>query len=865
MDKTSVPSKQRLRVEIHGAVQGVGFRPFVYRLATDLALAGWVINDTRGVFIEVEGPQANLARFLERVPVEKPPRAIIYSLDSAWLDPVGYDGFEIRHSEEHGAKTVLVLPDIATCADCLAEVFDPDDRRYRYPFTNCTNCGPRFSIIQALPYDRPNTTMRRFIMCPDCQAEYENPLDRRFHAQPNACPVCGPRLALYARSPMDDEAPRRRGEGQSDNEAPRRRDEGRRTEDERVSLTEGESPLVISPWSLVAEGADALRAGQIVAVKGLGGFHLMTDARDAAAITRLRERKPRRDKPFALMARDLEQARTLCEISPQAEALLTSPEAPIVLLRRRPGAPVAEEVAPGNPTLGVMLPYTPLHHLLLRELDFPVVATSGNLTDEPICTDEREAIQRLGHIADLFLVHDRPIARHVDDSVTWVVQGEPRLLRRARGYAPLPVLVSRPLPTILGVGAHLKNTVALSVDRQVFISQHIGDLETPEAMAAFERVIADFLRLYEATPVAIAHDMHPDYLSTRWAQQVPDEGRRTKDKDAYPFVLRPSSFVTVPVQHHHAHLAACLAENGVEGPALGVTWDGTGYGTDGSVWGGEFLLGDAADFTRVAHLRPFRLPGGDAAIKEPRRVALALLWELYGEAVLDREDLAPVQAFRPPERRLLAQMLSRGLNAPLTTSAGRLFDAVAALVGLQQQVTFEGQAAMALEFAVDGEVQDAYPIVVKTTKPRAGGTKDEPAGPPNGGGPTTEAGIDPSSFVLRPPPFGGPAGSSLTLDWQPLVEAVLEDLQQGVKPGIIAARFHNALVDAILAVAQAVGEPRVALTGGCFQNRVLTERTARRLNDAGFQVLLQRQVPPNDGGISLGQVVVAAARLEREM
>jgi hydrogenase maturation protein HypF len=850
LGRTSVSSKQRLRVEIHGAVQGVGFRPFVYRLATDLALAGWVINDTRGVFIEVEGPQADLARFLERVPVEKPPRAIIHSLDSTWLKPVGYDGFEIRHSEEHGAKTVLVLPDIATCADCLAEVFDPDDRRYRYPFTNCTNCGPRFSIIQALPYDRPNTTMRRFIMCPDCQAEYENPLDRRFHAQPNACPVCGPRLALYARSPLADEAPRRRDKGRT-----RRSPEWGKTGDEQGSLAEDRFPLVVGPWSWVAEGddalrrtADALRNGQIVAVKGLGGFHLMTDARDAATITRLRERKPRRDKPFALMARDLEQARTLCEISPQAEALLTSPEAPIVLLQRRPGAPVAEEVALGNPTLGVMLPYTPLHHLLLRELDFAVVATSGNLTDEPICTDEREAIQRLGHIADLFLVHDRPIARHVDDSVTWVVQGEPRLLRRARGYAPLPVLISRPLPTILGVGAHLKNTVALSVDRQVFISQHIGDLETPEAMAAFERVIADFLRLYEATPVAIAHDMHPDYLSTRWAQEQ----------------RLPAPIPLIPVQHHHAHLAACLAENGVEGPALGVTWDGTGYGTDGSVWGGEFLLGDAADFTRVAHLRPFRLPGGDAAIKEPRRVALALLWELYGEAVLDREDLAPVRAFRPPERRLLAQMLSRGLNAPLTTSAGRLFDAVAALVGLQQQVTFEGQAAMALEFAVDGEVEDAYPIAIKTTKPHVGGTKDE-APHRRDEGPTTETGVDPSSLVLRPPPFGGPAGSSLTLDWQPLVEAILGDLQQGVKPGIIAARFHNGLADAILAVARAVGEPRVALSGGCFQNRLLTECAARRLNDAGFQVLLQRQVPPNDGGISLGQVVVAAAWLEREM
>jgi hydrogenase maturation protein HypF len=782
---------QGLRVEIHGAVQGVGFRPFVYRLATEHALSGWVINDTRGVFIEVEGPQAELNRFLERLPVEKPPRAIIHSLESAWLEPIGYEHFEIRHSDDQGAKTVLVLPDIATCADCLAEVLDPTDRRHHYPFTNCTNCGPRFTIIQALPYDRPNTTMRQFILCPECQAEYQDPLDRRFHAQPNACPVCGPRLELW--TPAGD------------------------------SLAEGDDAL--------HRTADALRAGQIAAVKGLGGFHLMADARNAEAIARLRERKPRRDKPFALMVRNLDQAKALCEIPPQAEELLCSAEAPIVLLRRRATAPVAENAAPGNPTLGVMLPYTPLHHLLLRELDFPVIATSGNLTDEPICTDEHEAIQRLGHIADLFLVHDRPIARHVDDSVAWVVSGEARLLRRARGYAPLPVRVPHPAPTILAVGAHLKNTVALSVDRQVFISQHIGDLETAEAMNAFERVIADFLRLYEATPIAIAHDMHPDYLATRWAQ----EGKLESG--------------LIAVQHHHAHLASCLAENEVEGSALGVTWDGTGYGTDGTVWGGEFLLGDAADFTRVAQLRPFRLPGGDAAIKEPRRVALATLWELYGDAILNREDLAPVKALRPAERRLLVQMLERGLNAPVTTSAGRLFDAVAALLDLHQGVTFEGQAAMALEFVADPAEEDAYPLPVTTTKGEGRTTEDEGQRP-----------IDrdhPPSFVIRP--------SSSILDWGPLVEAVLEDLQRAVKPGIIAGRFHNALVEAILAVAQAVGERRVALTGGCFQNRLLTERATRRLSEAGFEVLLHRQVPPNDGGISLGQVVVAAARLEREM
>jgi len=845
----STPDPRRLRIAIHGAVQGVGFRPYVYRLATELGLRGWVLNDTRGVFIEVEGPLPTLTRFLERLPAEKPPRAIIHTLDSTWLEPAGFERFEIRHSDETGAKTVLVLPDIATCADCLAEVLDPADRRYRYPFTNCTNCGPRFTIIQALPYDRPNTTMRRFTMCPHCQVEYDDPLDRRFHAQPNACPACGPQLALYAR-PSEPTADRR-------------------------PPTAGESegwPKDVDGWSLVTEGDDALqrtaqalRAGRIVAVKGLGGFHLMVDARNRAAIARLRERKPRRDKPFALMARDLEQVRTLCEVPPQAEAALTSPEAPILLLHRRPEAPVAENVAPGNPNLGVMLPYTPLHHLLLRELDFPVVATSGNLTDEPICTDEGEAMERLGHIAELFLVHDRPIARHADDSVAWVVEGELRLLRRARGYAPLPVRVSHELPTVLAVGAHLKNTIALSVGRDVFISQHIGDLETAEALAAFERVIADFLRLYEATPVAIAHDMHPDYLSTRWAQERVSDigywvvGSGECAESPLPNTQSPlpnTQYLSlIPVQHHHAHLAACLAENGVDGPALGVTWDGTGYGTDGTVWGGEFLLGDAAGFTRVAHLRPFRLPGGDAAVKEPRRVAFALLWELYGEEVLEREDLAPVRALRPAERRVLARMLARGLNAPLTTSAGRLFDAVTALLDLHQRVTFEGQAAMALEFAADPGVGEAYPVAIESQPmgSEVRSPKSEVETPPDLRSRTSDAG-EPSAVRGR--------RSAVVLDWQPLVEAVLEDLRRGTDRSIIAARFHNALVEAILAVAQRVGEERVALTGGCFQNRWLTERTAQRLREAGFRVLLHRQVPPNDGGISLGQVVVAAARLE---
>ncbi|MCX7668633.1 MAG: carbamoyltransferase HypF, partial [Anaerolineae bacterium] len=669
---------------------------------------------------------------------EVPPRALIQTIETTHLPPAGYTRFEIRHSDRSGARTVLVLPDIATCADCRAELFDPTNRRYRYPFTNCTNCGPRFTIIEALPYDRPNTTMRRFALCPACQAEYEDPLDRRFHAQPNACPVCGPRLTFYEHNKP------KAGDGTERPEA----------------VADAEEAL--------QRAADALRAGRIVAVKGLGGFHLMVDARNDAAIQRLRESKPRRAKPFALMARDLAQVRQFCEVPPAAEALLTSVEAPIVLLRKLaphdgissscPPITVSPLVAPANPYLGVMLPYTPLHHLLLRELDFPVIATSGNLADEPICTDETEAMQRLGHIADAFLVHDRPIVRHADDSVAWIVAGAPRLLRRARGYAPLPVLLKEPAATILAVGAHLKNTVALSVGRQVFISQHIGDLETPEAMAAFERVIADFLRLYEAAPVAIAHDMHPDYLSTRWAQE--DRG--------LPGVER-----RIAVQHHHAHLAACLAENQVAGPALGVTWDGTGYGPDGTIWGGEFLLGDATGYERVAHLRPFRLPGGEAAVREPRRVALALLWELFGAAALAMDDLAPIRDLRPAERTLLAQMLARGVHAPITTSVGRLFDGIAALIGLPGVISFEGQAAMALEFVADTGETGAYEVALATSNVKYQTSNEVPDDRR-------------MTFDARRPRF--------ILDWAPLVTAVLADLRRGVSQGIMAARFHNCLL-----------------------------------------------------------------------
>ncbi len=776
---------QRLCVQIKGAVQGVGFRPFVYRLATELALTGWVINNSNGVFIEVEGDQTALDTFLERLSTEKPPLAIIHSLHSDQRLPHGYERFEIRHSEEHGEKTVLVLPDVATCADCLAEVLNPSDRRAGYPFTNCTNCGPRFSIIQALPYDRPNTTMRHFKMCPACHAEYTHPLNRRFHAQPNACPTCGPQLEyIDLQVTNDDLCP-----------------------PEYLRLN-NDTPII----NTVA----ALRAGLIVAVKGLGGFHLMVDAANAQAVARLRQRKQRTDKPLAVMVANLEQARALVELSAQAKALLTAAEAPIVLLPRRANAPIAENIAPGNPNVGVMLPYTPLHHLLLAEFGRPVVATSGNLSDEPICIDNAEARHRLGHIADAFLLHNRPIERHVDDSVAWLLADETRLLRRARGFAPLPVLLRDDLPPLLAVGAHLKNTVALGVKNQVFISQHIGDLETAESLTAFERVIADFLRLYQTQPVAIAHDLHPEYLSTKWAQE---QLRMTNDELRLARAESQSEIELIGVQHHHAHLAACLAENGKAGPALGIIWDGTGLGTDGTIWGGEFLRGDAASFERVAHLRPFRLPGGDAAVKEPRRVALALLWEMFGAAALERDDLPPLRAMSANERRLLGQMLAKNINAPVTTSAGRLFDGVAALIGLHPRVNFEGQAAMALEFAADPTESGAYPL----------------------------------ALVAR--------HASLVLDWQPLLEAVLADLRRNVSVALISARFHNALVEAMVNVARRVGEPKVALSGGCFQNRWLTEQAVTRLRQAGFEVLLHRHVPPNDGGISLGQIAVAAARL----
>lgn len=762
MKMVAIGGQKRLHVVIHGAVQGVGFRPFIYRLARDVGLMGWVNNSAQGVEIEVEGERSQLESFLLRIEAEKPPRSFIVSLECSYLHPIGYSRFEIRDSVV-GEKTAIISPDIATCPDCLKEIFDPTNRRYRYPFTNCTNCGPRFSIIEALPYDRPNITMKHFEMCDRCQIEYDNPLDRRFHAQPNACSQCGPHLELWDR----------------------------------------QGKILASHDSALPMAVEAIRQGKILAVKGLGGFHLMVDARSEEAVRQLRQAKQRKEKPLALMYPSLELVKAHCQVSDLEERLLRSPEAPIVLLKRKQESLPHPSVAPGNPCLGVMLPYTPLHHLLMNELNFPVVATSGNLSNEPICTDERQAIQCLRNIADVFLIHNRQIARPVDDSLVRILMGQELVLRRARGYAPLPIPINSTYK-ILAVGAHLKNTIALSIHQQVFISQHLGDLETAPAFEAFQQAIASFQHLYELQPTAIACDFHPDYRSTQFAYQLAQQLR----------------VPIISVQHHYAHVLSCMAENQLDGSVLGIAWDGTGYGLDGTIWGGEFLSVTDTSFKRIAHLRPFRLPGGEKAIAEPRRTALGLLHESLGDRAFAMPFLAPTQAFSSQELEILRTMLKRNLNTPITSSVGRLFDAIASIIGLRQRSHFEGQAAMELEFALDGFKTDEY-YAFEILDPTA-----EPDAP-------------------------------IVVDWAAMMQEILMDSHANLPLANLSAKFHNTLVEMIVAIAKRVGEERVILTGGCFQNKYLTERASQRLIEEGFCPYWHQRIPPNDGGIALGQIMAA--------
>ncbi|MBI2094746.1 MAG: carbamoyltransferase HypF [Candidatus Omnitrophica bacterium] len=756
---------QRLRLTIRGAVQGVGFRPHVYRLARELGLNGWVSNSPQGVLLEAEGPPEKLRSFLLRVEGERPPRSFIQSLEPVFLDPRGFLTFEIAPSEAEGRRSALVPPDVAVCGECVKDFLDPANRRYHYPFTSCSHCGPRFSLIESLPYDRPGTTMRFFQMCDLCRDEYEDPANRRHHAQINACPDCGPHVEL--RDPA-----------------------GR---------------ALLGHWRAISEAAGLIRQGKLLAVKGLGGFHLIADATNGGAIYELRRRKRRDEKPLAVMFPSLEAVYSSCEVSGLEERLLKSAEAPIVILARRKDSDplVAFSVAPGNPNLGAMLPYTPLHHLLLRELGVPVVATSGNLSEEPICVDEDEALSRLGGVADFFLTHNRRIARPVDDSVARVVMGRELVLRRSRGYAPLPFRTGRQdAPSVLSVGGHLKNTLAQSVGGQVFVSQHIGDLGNEETLKVFRETAEAFGALYETKPEAVACDLHPDYLSTQFAAR-----------------LGPPP---IYVQHHYAHVLACMADNELEGPALGVAFDGTGYGGDGTIWGGEFLRVGQKGFTRFASFRKFRLPGNERAIAEPRRSALGVLYEIFGDPLFENAETGVLAFFSPEELRLLGLMLKKKYRSPLTSSAGRLFDAVASLVGVRQINRFEGQAAMELEFVIGGrETEDRYP----------------------------------TAFLK--------SGPGCEFDWEETVLGVLGDLGRGFSRSRIAAKFHNTLAEVVTQVAGMSGEKKVVLSGGCFQNQYLLERTVRRLREEGFSVYWHQRIPPNDGGIALGQAVAALRALDR--
>ncbi|MBM4157682.1 MAG: carbamoyltransferase HypF [Ignavibacteria bacterium] len=739
--------KKRIAIFIQGTVQGVGFRPFIYRLARSYNLKGWVLNSPEGVMIEAEGNKSDLKNFLISIGQEKPDISFISSLEFKYLDLKDYDDFVIKKSENHSEPTVRIIPDIATCSKCRDEIFNPDDRRYLYPFTNCTNCGPRFSIIASLPYDRQNTTMKKFSMCSECRSEYENTENRRFHAQPNACPVCGPHIELWDSS----------------------------------------KKILNKNIDAAAECVEFIKKGNIIALKGLGGFQLIADARNDDAIKLLRKRKYREEKPFAVMYPDIQMVKNDCDVSPLEERLLNSAQCPIVLLFAKDND-VSKFVAPGNPYLGVMIPYTPLHHILMKELGFPVIATSGNLSEEPICIDENEAISKLGNIADYFLVHNRPIERHVDDSIVRVINDRELILRRARGYAPLSVDIESNTK-MLAVGGHLKNTIAVTGNKKFFLSQHIGNLGTPESYNTFQNTIEDFKRLYKTQPDCIICDMHPDYLSAKYSVKQSIEVKK--------------------IQHHIAHTFSCMFDNETEPPLLGVSWDGTGYGEDGKIWGGEFFIFDENGISRKAHFKYFKLPGGEICIKKINRIAFSLLNETGSD---DSEKSDNLLSLNSKEKNLLREMLKRKINSPETSSVGRLFDGVAAVLGLRNQVNFEGQAAMELEFlTVNSDNDDYYDYKIENSK------------------------------------------STLIIDWRPIIDKIITEKINKLSLNSISVKFHNTLARIILDISKICGLKKVLLSGGCFQNKYLLEKTIKLLEQNNFKPYWHQRIPPNDGGISAGQ------------
>jgi len=769
--------RRRAGLLVSGVVQGVGFRPFVYRIAFEEGLAGFIGNDTDGVTIEIEGQGARVEAFLQRLRAEAPPLARIDSVVARELAANGEAGFHIVSSQVLGRVSTGIPADAATCADCLRELLDDEDRRYDYPFLNCTNCGPRFTITRQIPYDRPQTSMARFTMCAACQAEYDDPLNRRFHAQPNACWECGP-----------------------------------------VVWFVGADGVEIAFDDPVGETIGRLAAGEIAAIKGVGGFHLSVDATNQSAVMRLRERKHRYGKPLAVMVKDLAAAREVCALTSEEEALLLSSARPIVLARKKDGCGIAEGVAPGVPWLGVFLPYAPLQHLLFADARLKaLVMTSANLSEEPIAIDNEEARQRLGAIADFFLMHDREILQRCDDSVAAVVDGAPQLLRRARGFVPLGVELGLKFdaPPLLAVGGHLKNVFALARGRHVYQSQHLGDLENLTGLEFFKESLDHLMRTFEIEPQTVVHDMHPGYLSTEWAKQWAGER-----------ALR-----TIAVQHHHAHVAGCMAEHGLEGPVIGLALDGTGYGSDGKIWGGEVLIARLDSFERFAHLEYVPMPGGDAAVKEPWRMALGALHAAGFD--VESEQIVRLLGARPSETRVLKRMIERGINSPMNSSLGRLFDAVAAVVLNRRVVDYEAQAAIELE----------------------GIAVDEPDR------------FEQGDYVPELHEAEAGSGSVAVIRTGKMWKAVLEDLWRGVPARRIAARFHAGIAEGFL---NAAGNARietdintVALSGGCMANRRLARLLRAGLEEEGFQVFQHRNVSPGDGGLSYGQAVVGAAMLRK--
>ena len=754
---------KRGEISITGIVQGIGFRPFIYNLAQKHLIRGWVLNNEKGVLIDAESEDGNFDRFIQDIPKLAPSLARIESFEVKYLEPLGYSTFEIRKSEEAQDKFVLISPDVATCDQCLSEFFSPKNFRYRYPFVNCTLCGPRFTIIQDIPYDRRKTTMAPFIMCPVCQKEYEDPLDRRFHAQPNACPACGPSLHLEDK-------------------------EGKEV-----------------PGDPILKTLDLLSKGRIVAIKGLGGFHLACDARNRDAVSSLRSRKFREDKPFAVMCQNIDEVKEHCEVNEEEEKLLLGVERPIVILRRRGNSPIAHAVAPYQDTLGVMLPYSPLHHLLLNDSLKTLVMTSGNVSDEPISYKNEEAFGRLSNIADYFLFHNREIHMRCDDSVTRIFDGKPYILRRSRGYVPFPIKLSFPLEMILACGGELKNTFCLTRGQYAFMSHHIGDLENLETLTSFEEGIEHFKKLFYIEPKAVVYDLHPDYLSTQYALSIPDIPK-------------------IGVQHHHAHIVSAMAENGIKGDVFGVALDGTGFGLDGTVWGGEFIKANLRDFGRLAHLKKVPMPGGSMAIKEPWRMAMVYLVEAFEEEAtklkIDLMKRVDLQKWD-----ILKRAIKKKVNTPLTSSMGRLFDAVSSLLSLRDEVLYEGQAAIELEMIADHGVKEEYPF-----------QNHEDAVP-------------------------------MVIDPAEMIRGIVRDLIDRVPSSKISGKFHRTISRMIIETCETIRSKeklnRVVLSGGVFQNIFLLSLVAEDLKRSGFDVYTHHLVPPNDGGISLGQAVIAHMRLSR--